>query len=132
MKREILVDSCVYISMLRKGIDPAQEMTRNVKIVDLSICGMIRMEVIRGIKILKVRKRLEAFMDVMKNVPTDDRIWQGATELAWQLSREGLNLPNQDILIAVHAKRAGAAILTHDKHFSLIPDLTVFYSIDEI
>ncbi len=132
MNREILIDSCVYISLLREGKDPAQEITRNVNIVDLCICGMIRMEVIRGIRCAKIRKRLEDFMDVMKNVPTNHQIWLEASELAWQLSREGINLPNQDILIAVHAKRANAAILTHDKHFSMIPSITLFNTIDEI
>ena len=132
MKREILIDSCVYISILREGKDPALEITRNLNIVDIIICGIVRMEVIRGIKNPQIRKGMEAFMDVMKNIPTDNRLWLEATELAWQLSRNGIHVPNQDILIATHAKRTHAAILTHDKHFSHIPDTTIFRSLDEI
>jgi predicted nucleic acid-binding protein len=121
----VLIDSNVYIDLLRQRLDPALELTRRVSQLDLATCGMVRMEVLRGIRIEKVRARMAAFLDVTQNVPTDDRIWAEATELAWTLDRRGRVLPAQDILIACCARRIGAAVLTMDAHFSDVPDLRV-------
>jgi predicted nucleic acid-binding protein len=132
MESAVLVDSCVYITLLREGLDPATELLQRTSLDDLGTCGMVRMEVLRGLKVPKVKTRLSEFFDVLQNVPTDNRIWDEATELAWQLGREGTTLPAQDILIATCARRLGAAVLTFDKHFAMIPKLRVYRSIEEL
>ena len=120
-----LVDSNVFISLMRRGLDPAAILTQTVSSTDLATCGMVRMEVLRGVKIPKVRDRLSEFFDVLQNVPTDNRVWEEAASLAWQLDRVGKVLPAQDVLIAVCAKRIGAIVLTADAHFSMIPGVRV-------
>jgi len=132
MESVLLVDSCVFITLLRKGLDPATELLQRANLDDLGTCGMVRMEVLRGLKIPRVKTRLAEFFAVLQNVPTDNRLWDEATELAWQLGRSGITMPSQDILIATCARRIGAAILTFDKHFAMIPTLRVYRSIDEI
>jgi len=71
-------------------------------------------------------------MNVMLLVPTDDRIWEAATEEAWRLGRKGVTLPDQDLVIASCARRIDAAVLTFDGHFSDIPGITVMSSLDEL
>lgn len=132
MPGAVLVDSCVYITLLRERRDFAVELLQRTALEDLAICGMVHMEVLRGIKIPKVKTRLTEFFSVLQNVPTDNRIWQEATETAWQLGRMGITLPAQDILIATCARRIGAAVLTFDRHFEEIPSLRVYRSIDEL
>ena len=132
MESVVLVDSCVFITLLRERRDPAIELLQRTSLDDLATCGMVRLEVLRGLKIQKVKTRLTEFFNVLQNVPTDNRMWEDATELAWQLGREGLVLPAQDILIATCARRIGAAVLTFDKHFGMIPRLRVYRSIDEL
>lgn len=119
----VLVDSSVYIRLLRRRTDPARALTKAFDTLDLVICGMVRVEVLRGVKAEKVKARLAAFMDVMINVPTDNRLWEETQELAWALDRGGLTLPAQDLLIACCARRVGADVLTLDGHFSHIPKL---------
>ena len=63
---------------------------------------------------------------------TDNKLWEEACELGWQLTRKGNNLPAQDIIIAACARRVGAAVLTFDRHFDAIPGLTVVHSLDEL
>ncbi len=128
----VLVDSCVFITLLRERRDPAVELLQRTSLDDLATCGMVCMEVLRGLKIPKVKTRLTEFFGVLQNVPTDNRIWQEATETAWQLGRMGVTLPAQDILIATCARRIGAAVLTFDHHFEEIPSLRVYRSIDEL
>ena len=125
MDLPVLVDSNVFIDLLQKPLDPAAELTREISLTELATCGMVRVEVMRGIKLDKTRRRMSAFLDVMRNVPTDNRLWEEAAELAWTLDRSGWNIPAQDIVIACCARRIGAVVLTRDKHFRNIPGVQV-------
>ena len=125
MDQPILVDSNIYISLLRAGRDPAVALGNRYEASDLVICGMVRLEVLRGIKAPKVLERMGAFFDVLSNVPSDNRLWEEATDLAWQLDRQGRILPAADLVIAASALRMGAAVCTHDRHFDHVPGLRV-------
>jgi predicted nucleic acid-binding protein len=127
-----LVDSCVFIRLLREGLDPAVELPRRARELDLATCGMVRVEVLRGVRNQRIREGLEEFLNVLNNVPTDNRIWEDAAQLAWALDREGRNLPAQDVLIATCARRIGATVLTFDAHFADIPGLPLFLSLDDL
>ncbi|MFN0067295.1 MAG: PIN domain-containing protein [Limisphaerales bacterium] len=127
-----LVDSCVWIQLLRAGLDPVRELTSRARESDLATCGMVRLEVLRGITNRRVHDAVRAFFDVMQNSPSDNRVWDDAGNVAWQLGRRGMHLPAQDIVIAACAQRIGAAVLTHDNHFLEIPGLTVLTSLDQL
>lgn len=132
MDRPILVDSCIYITLSKRGLDPSRELMGSLDLVDIATCGMVRLEVIRGIALPKVRAHMNAFFDVMQNVPTDNALWEHACELGWQVTRKGHNMPAQDIIIAACAIRADAAVLTYDRHFDAITGLQVVHSIDDL
>jgi predicted nucleic acid-binding protein len=125
MDPTVLDDSNVYIDLLRKHLDPAEELTARISQLDLAVCGMVRVEVLRGIRGEKARARMTAFFDVMQNVPTDNRLWEEAAELAWTLDRKGIVIPSQDIVIACCARRVGAVVLTMDAHYRHIPGVQV-------
>jgi predicted nucleic acid-binding protein len=126
MNNPVLVDSNVYIGLLRRGLDPAEILADWIGSGDLATCGMVRLEVERGLRIEKIRRRVGAFFDVLINVPTSNKIWEQAASLAWTLDRSGITLPAQDILIATSAQEIGAAVLTDDKHFEEFTGLQVF------
>jgi predicted nucleic acid-binding protein len=132
MESAVLVDSCVFITLLKQRRDPAAELMERLQLEDIVTCGMVRLEVIRGVAIPKVKRALEGFFDVMRNVVTDNKLWEEAAKLAWQLQRSGMNLPAQDILIATCALRADVAVLTFDKHFQFIPGLRTCASLEEL
>ena len=127
-----LVDSSVWIGLLRDGRDPGLELARRARTFDLATCGMVRLEVLRGIVRPPVFDAVKGFMDVMINVPSDHRIWEEATREAWQLARKGITIPAQDLVITACANRIEAAILTFDNHFHDIPGVTVLSSLDEL
>lgn len=132
MESVVLVDSSVFIGLLREGRDPALELVSRAATTDLATCGMVRMEVLRGIIGPKPRRAFEAFLSVLRNVPTDNRLWEEAAQMAWTLDRKGVTLPAQDILIACSALRIDAAVLTWDRHFFDIPDLRVLDSLEAL
>lgn len=125
MAADIIVDSNVYIDLLRASRDPIEIVGEWSGTRNLAICGMIRMEVLRGVKTPRSYQKIANFMDVMIHVQTNDSFWDEAAALAWQLDRKGKVIPSQDIIIATCAMRLGAAILTSDAHFLVIDGLEV-------
>ncbi len=123
MASAALVDSNVFIALTRRGEDAAQWL--GGKLEDIYTCGMVRLEVLRGIRDPRQRDDMAAFFNVICNVPTDNTLWEQAAELGWKLDRRGLVIPGSDILIAACALRAGVPVLTADKHFHDIPGLMV-------
>ena len=125
MESEILVDSNVFIDLMRCRGDPAPWLYHWAGIRNLAICGMVRVEVLRGVKSPKAYHSLNSFMDVMVNVPASNRLWDEAAALAWKLDRKGLVIPGTDVVIAASAIMIGAAVLTSDAHFNRIDGLRV-------
>ena len=125
MNSPVLVDSNIYIGLLRRGLDPAEILGHWIGNGDLATCGMVRLEVERGLRIEKIRHRMAAFFDVLINIPTTNKIWKESAALAWSLDRSGITLPSQDILIATCAQEIGAAILTDDNHFDNFEGLQI-------
>ncbi|MDF1824386.1 MAG: PIN domain-containing protein [Verrucomicrobiales bacterium] len=125
MDQEVLVDSNVYIDLLRSGRDPAKAIFDRYESVDVVTCGMVQLEVLRGVKLPKHRQWLEDTFSLMMNVPTDNQLWAEAIDLAWKMDRSGRTIPAQDLLISACALSVDAAIHTFDRHFLEVPGLTV-------
>lgn len=125
MDLPILVDSNIYIGLMRRRLDPVVVLFEHFDSVNLITCGMVRLEVLRGVRIPALRKRLSDFMDVMQYVPADHRLWDEATEIAWACDRRGHVIPGPDAFIAACAFRKGASVLTLDSDFHRIPGLHV-------
>lgn len=119
----VLADSSFYIAMLRQGQDPLRALALAAASRDLAICGIVRCEVGRALRPLKIRQQFRAFWDVMVNVPTDNRLWEEVEQTLWDLDRNGKMIPLTDAVIACCARRIGAVVLTYDHHFALVPGL---------
>lgn len=128
----VLVDSNIFIGLLRRGADPVRVLGEWAASTDLATCGMVRLEVERGLRSGRVRDRVRGFFDVLIMVPTGNAAWTRATHIAWSLDRRGITLPAQDCLIAACALMAEAVVLTDDRHFDHIPGLEVLRPGDEL
>ena len=127
MGTDVLIDSNVYIDLMRARRDAVATLFQWADQADRSlvICGMVRLEVLRGITSLKARLKLAAFMDVMINVPADNRLWTEAVDLGWKLDRQGFTIPGADVVIAASALRLAAGLMTSDNHFRRVDGLQV-------
>ena len=126
----ILADSSFYIQLLRQKKDPLRALAVEAATRDLAICGIVRCEVARVLRPVSVRQKFSAFWDVMINVPTDNRLWADVEQTLWDLDRQGMVLPLTDVVIACCARRIGAIVLTHDRHFQQVPGLRVTDRLD--
>ncbi len=125
MGRPVLIDSNVYIEVIRAGLDPAAEIGRRYGLDDVVSCGLVKAEVLRGIKGPRRLERMQRFFAVTQMIATSESLWDEVWQLAWQLDRQGKVLPLQDLVIACCARRAGAAVMTRDAHFKHVPGLDV-------
>lgn len=130
MDDAVLPDSNFYIGRMRAGVDPFAELALHVDRYEFLTCGMVVLEVSRGLREPRVLRLFRERFAVMSFLPTSNAIWQRATEIAWALDRQGLVLPAPDVLIAACALQAKAAVLTADAHFHSIPGLRVLDSLN--
>ena len=85
----VLVDSSVYIHLLRSGIDPVAALAEHFEATELVACDIVRCEVLRGVIRPKARADLAMFFDLLVHVTMDHRAWQETEDLAWHLDRAG-------------------------------------------
>jgi predicted nucleic acid-binding protein len=77
----MLIDSTIYIDLLRRGEDILYVLKPSLLSGQLFVCGVIRMEVLRGVRSRGMRDELSDLFHLMTEPPTDARIWREATNL---------------------------------------------------
>lgn len=89
------------------------------------------MEVCRGMRVPRLYDAARNDFPVMCWVPATDKIWSDATHLARDLAKHGITMQLTDLVIAVSALSADAAVLTLDSDFRQVPNLQVIDKLDE-
>jgi predicted nucleic acid-binding protein len=120
-----LVDASKYIDWMRAGRNPTRILQPFLLAGRLVTCGVVRVEVMRGVVRPAVREELNALFDLIPEVEVSAGIWKDTADLAWTLDRKGMVLPVSDLLIASCALYANARVVTVDPHFKSIPGLKV-------
>lgn len=129
MAELILPDSNFYIDALRAGRDPFESFAINLDEREFATCGIVMLEVCRGLRSPTLLAKFRQRFSVMVILPTTPSLWERATKLAWTLEQQGRALPAQDLIIAACALSVGATVLTADGHFLSIPGLRVIDSL---
>ena len=125
MAGRALVDSSFFIDRLRTGRDPLAELAAFSDDWEMLTCGVVMVEVLRGMKQKSAHKRMADYMGCMLYVPTLNAVWERAAKLAWELDRMGRVMQVTDLMIAVCALEYEAAVLTLDGDFARVPGLRV-------
>ncbi len=127
MEENVLVDSSFFINRLRKRLDPFQELAEADDRFEFFSCGVVRTEVCRGLKYPRWVDQAKENFAVMCWVPTTDKIWDRALDIAWNLGRDGITMQVTDLIIAASALSVDAVVLTLDSDFSFVPGLRVIH-----
>ncbi len=125
MSARILVDSNFYIDRARQGEYPFAELAQSDPDWEIMTCGMVTVEVLRGIKHPRALERFATAFSVTLFIASTSLVWERAWRLGWDMDRAGKVIPGPDLVIAAHALSVGAAVLTADHHFRQIPGLAV-------
>lgn len=127
----VLIDSTIWIKWLRSRIDPRPLLKPWLLNGTCLSCGIIRVEVLRGVTDRRQKVAIERLFDTLLEIPLDGSCFRRAESLAWELDRKGKVLPLGDILIAQCALDSNAWLVTDDKHFSQIKMVKVRSSLPE-
>jgi predicted nucleic acid-binding protein len=106
-------------------VDVRQQLLPALRAGDLYNCGIVRAEVLRGMKNPRLKADMEAFFDITPEVPTDAKLWRQVSDLGWELGRSGKWPPVTDLAIAACALRIRATLISPDAHFEDIPGLSL-------
>lgn len=119
----LLIDSCMYVDWLRNKQYPEQVLRGWVLTCEVATCGIIRVEVLRGVSIPSLHERVERLFDVLIEVPLSSKLLHQTAELAWTLDHSGKVLPLSDLVIAQCALDLDATLVSLDDHFRHVPGL---------
>ncbi len=121
----VLIDSSVWINWIRSRVDPRPIIKPWVLKGACFTCGIIRLEVLRGIVDAKQRAKFEDLFDTFQHVALEKELIDGATHRAWSLDRKGVVLGATDLLIAECAIQRNSWLVTLDGDFKKIPGLRI-------
>lgn len=121
---DLIIDSCIYIDWLKKKKNPLRILEPFLMAGHIWTCGIIRIEVLRGIKEETILQQMVEFFDLSPKVEMSQTDWQTASDLAWKLDRSGRVIPSTDIIVAISALKVNATLISTDRHFQHIPGLT--------
>jgi len=91
MASAAIADCDVFIALTRRDEDLPRWL--GGRFDDIYTCGLVRLEVLRGIKEPRQRDEMAGYFNVLCHVQTDNKLWDQATELGWELDRRG-RIPN--------------------------------------
>jgi len=129
MKPLVLADSSFCIFSGRELGNPFRYFSLHKTNYEFATCGVVTVEVLRGIAVPKLMDFWEQGFSRLTYLPTEQSTWVIARQIAWRLERAGRRLGTSDIVIAACAIESGAMVLTRDKRFAEIGELTVISSL---
>ncbi|HXE95412.1 MAG TPA: PIN domain-containing protein [Dongiaceae bacterium] len=130
MANKILPDTCAWIEFFR-GMP--SRMAENVETAlvqgEVVTCGVVLFELLQGIKNTREETLVLRAFQAVPQLEMTAALWIKAGQLSSQLRKKGHTLPLSDIIIATLALEHKNLLLTVDRHFDVIPGLTVIKAV---
>jgi predicted nucleic acid-binding protein len=117
---KVLVDTSAWIEFFRKRAPWYRTILRLID--DDRVCcgGIILGELLQGAKSDRELTVLKNFLHVFEFLPDSPDLWEKAGELSYEMRRKGNPMGLSNCFIAVSAVAGGAAVLTLDRHFTVL------------
>ena len=90
------------------------------------LTGVSLAELLIGTKDSAQRGLLIDALTALDYIEVNDAIWIKAGEIGAELNQKGITVPLTDLLIAALAVKHKCEIFTTDKHFSYLPEITIY------
>jgi predicted nucleic acid-binding protein len=117
----VLVDTSIWSTVLRRGIVKDQELVNDlVKLIEefrVQIIGPVRQEILSGIKTEKQFHKLRSYLAAFPDLPLETADFEQAAEFFNISRRHGIQGSNTDFLICSVSYRRNLEIFTADKDF---------------
>ena len=122
MPQPVLIDSSVWVEVLRPGGDEAllREVRTLVAEGAAVFCDLVLLELWNGARGEAEQRYLASLEAELASLPTTAEVWNRSRELARTCRAAGVTVPATDLLIAASAAHHGAALLHRDRHFDQV------------
>ncbi len=124
---KVVIDTSVWIDFFRetKRASAVEQLIRADRAVT---CGIVRAELIAGIRSERERRLLQQGLAGIDYLETNESTWRRAGELAAELRTRGHTLPMSDLIVAAIAIENDCLVYTKDSHFRRIPGVKLYKS----
>ncbi len=121
---KVIIDTSAWIESFRPQSEKAfinlvKDLILKGRIL---IPGIIKTELLRGIKNKKEYNQLNDLLKGLEYLPVSDDFWGKLSQFSFRLFRKGVTVPLTDTYIALLGIENNASILHRDKHFDLISE----------
>ena len=124
MRRDLyLVDTSIWLEVLppTRGSQELRERVDQLLAADVAATmGLVRLELLGGARTEEEWRRLSELLSALHPLPVEDRHWEEAARMGFQLRRLGVTVPFTDLLTAAVAMAADAVVVHRDRHFDVI------------
>jgi predicted nucleic acid-binding protein len=126
MPNRLLPDTNAWIDFFRgRPSRLAEKLEEALVQGEVATCWVVLYELIQGIKNTREEAILLNAFQAVPHLEMTPELWINAGHLSSALRREGVTLPLSDIIIATLALEHKYTLLTIDRHFDLVPGLTL-------
>lgn len=120
--RPFIVDTSTWVLALRKDGSPdaAAWLSTALEAERVAMVPLVKVELLLGARDEAHYAALKEELDALPQLPTTERVYEEAANLAFQLRRKGCTIPLIDVLIAAFAITHSCTLVHHDRHYELI------------
>jgi len=118
-----LVDTSVWIDFFRGDRRAVDRLDPLLAAGEAALCGPVLAEVLSGAPSYAEWKRLERLLGALDWLPLPLDVWRRAADARFALARRGTQAALVDLLVALAAVEADAALLTRDRDFERIAEV---------
>jgi predicted nucleic acid-binding protein len=122
----VLVDTSVWIEFFKANSSVSNNLELLLIEDSVAICGVVLFELLQGIKSESEKLKIKEILLNLPYVEINKNIWQKSAEISLNIKKKGYTIPFSDILIGTLAIENNFSVFTLDKHFELIPELTLY------
>lgn len=113
----ILVDTSVLVDAIRTG-DP--KITALLRAHNAAACGVVRAELLHGVRSAADRRNTLALLATLGHVPTPEPVWDAMGDHLHTLRTRGVTIPFPDAILTTLAIGNDLELWTRDAHFTLV------------
>lgn len=117
-----LMDSSVWIQVLAKKALATLEARVDSFLAQgvAATTGLIRLEVLSGVPAAEEWHRVSNFFSAMETIIVSEEHWDLAAEIGFRLRRQGITIPNTDLLLGALAIREDVTLVHQAHHFDAL------------
>lgn len=119
-----LIDSSAWIEYYRKegNKDYKVCISNAIQSNDAAVNGIIQLEILVFTKTQSKYNAILSDFSAFHNLKLDDSVFQKASEIGFDLRRQGITIPSADLIIAANAIVTESQLIHFDKHYTYIAE----------